>query len=492
MSVSTRFTILLGAWVGCCSTVNFAAGQTVILSDDFESGTVGNALTTIANGGVWGRVGGGADTPKYASASNPFAPGAQYADLFAPLDASTTSLLSSDPADTGLKGPSIAGHVTTWSFNFYEPGDFTGTGDGFLLGYTNSDDLNSAERVWRANMINGTLAPLAANEGAAVTYPVNTVNTLFMIANDSANTLIDYQPGQTLEPGDADVWLSVNGAAPEFAFALTKQNPTTNPQGVGFRSLSGMSERLWIDNLLLVDGATFARDNFEPPPRLSLLVDRTSGQVRIENNTDESMAISSYRIISNGDASLNQAGWNAIAEQGIPGFPVGNGTGNGWEIGPNSDNGELREYFLLGESTLDPEGFVSLGAAYNTAVDAADLRFEYLLGDTLVSAPVMYGTISVGAVAGDYSGNGVVDAEDYTIWRDHLGQNFQLTNEGPGQTPGTVTSEDYSFWKAHFGETGSGGAATAQQAVPEPATAWLMLAVLSTLLRQLRRTAKRP
>jgi hypothetical protein len=470
--------VALGGWI-FAFIANVALGQTVILSDDFESGTVGNALTTIANGGVWGRVGGGADTPKYADANNPFSFGNQYADLFAPVAASSTSLLSSDPADTGMKGPLIAGHVTTWSFDFYEPGDFVGTGDGFYLGYTNSDDLNSGERVWRANMVDGTLNPLNANEGAAVNYPVDTVNTLFMIANDTASPLADYQPGQTLDSGDADVWLSINGAAPVFAFALSRQNAATSPQGVGFRSLSGLSERIWVDNLLLVDGATFDRDAFTPAPRLDLLVDRDNGQIRIENNTEEDMSIGGYRIVSNGDASLDESGWNPIASQSISGFPAGDGSGNGWEVGTNSDDGELREYFLQGQSPLHSGEFISLGAAYNTGVDAADLRFEYVLnGDKLISAPVMYGTISVGAVAGDYNNDGTVNAADYTVWRDHLNQAYQLTNEGPGQTPGNVTIEDYTFWKTHFGEQ-AGGGALGNLAVPEPSTNCLLVLAMS-------------
>ena len=32
---------------------------------------------------------------------------------------------------------------------------------------------------------------------------------------------------------------------------------------------------------------------------------------------------------------------------------------------------------------------------------------------------------------GDYNDNGIVDAADYTVWRDHLGQSFALSNEEP-------------------------------------------------------------
>ena len=65
---------------------------------------------------------------------------------------------------------------------------------------------------------------------------------------------------------------------------------------------------------------------------------------------------------------------------------------------------------------------------------------------------------SVAVPAGDYNDNGIVDAADYTLWRDHLGQTFTLMNENPAAaTPGVVDAEDYAFWKSHFGQSlGSG------------------------------------
>jgi hypothetical protein len=52
----------------------------------------------------------------------------------------------------------------------------------------------------------------------------------------------------------------------------------------------------------------------------------------------------------------------------------------------------------------------------------------------------------------DYNSNFVVDAADYTVWRDNLDQLIALPNEGP--TPGIVDSEDYTEWKNRFGQMG--------------------------------------
>jgi hypothetical protein len=77
-------------------------------------------------------------------------------------------------------------------------------------------------------------------------------------------------------------------------------------------------------------------------------------------------------------------------------------------------------------------------------------------------------------VPGDYNNNGKVDAADYTVWRDHLGQAIALTNEDPSTSPGTVAQDDYTFWKNHFGNGGPGSGSFGSGAVPEPSTLCLM------------------
>jgi hypothetical protein len=103
----------------------------------------------------------------------------------------------------------------------------------------------------------------------------------------------------------------------------------------------------------------------------------------------------------------------------------------------------------------------------------------------------------VAGVAGDYNGNGIVDAADYTVWRNNNGTVFQLTNEGP-DTPGEVTIEDYNFWKANFGNgapppgggsTAGGNAGLGGVAVPEPTALALWLGACGVIvLRPKRRT----
>lgn len=50
---------------------------------------------------------------------------------------------------------------------------------------------------------------------------------------------------------------------------------------------------------------------------------------------------------------------------------------------------------------------------------------------------------------GDFNGNGIVDAADYTVWRDNYGTTNQLPHDPIG---GTIGSQQYDVWKAHFGQ----------------------------------------
>ncbi|BBO33731.1 hypothetical protein PLANPX_3343 [Lacipirellula parvula] len=75
-------------------------------------------------------------------------------------------------------------------------------------------------------------------------------------------------------------------------------------------------------------------------------------------------------------------------------------------------------------------------------------------------------------LAGDYNGDGIVDAGDYVVWRDNLGQFMGLTNENPlAATEGFVDEEDYDYWVANYGMTAAGLANSLS--VPEPATSGL-------------------
>ncbi|TWT35935.1 Pectate lyase L precursor [Posidoniimonas corsicana] len=80
----------------------------------------------------------------------------------------------------------------------------------------------------------------------------------------------------------------------------------------------------------------------------------------------------------------------------------------------------------------------------------------------LESAGVL--AVTSASIAGDYNGDGLVDAADYTVWRDSLGSTEDLAADGDGS--GQVDAADYNVWRTNYGAT----AASSARSVPEPTT----------------------
>ena len=86
--------------------------------------------------------------------------------------------------------------------------------------------------------------------------------------------------------------------------------------------------------------------------------------------------------------------------------------------------------------------------------------------------------------AGDYNDDGVVDAADYTVWRDSLGNSgVGLPADGDGD--GAIDQDDYNVWVSNFGQQNVAGPATSV-AIPEPSTA-LVAAIGATIALVRRR-----
>jgi hypothetical protein len=73
---------------------------------------------------------------------------------------------------------------------------------------------------------------------------------------------------------------------------------------------------------------------------------------------------------------------------------------------------------------------------------------------------------AVHALFGDYNQNDIVDAADYTLWRNTLGTSgLTPYSNADGSGNGSIGPEDYDVWKSHYGETIEQGAGSGEQGV---------------------------
>ena len=205
---------------------------------------------------------------------------------------------------------------------------------------------------------------------------------------------------------------------------------------------------------------------------LVMEVNTTTGVATLKNSTGEPINIDYYEIMSdngNGD-SLNQAGWNSLQDQNLPGFPAGNGTGNGWEEAGGSDNDTLSESYLTGNSVVVSGGSgIGLGAIFDTG-DPQNLTFRY-------------GVVSTDFDA-DFDNDRNVDGADFLDWQ----RGF----------PGTYSAADLANWEGEFGGPDGPGVLTtgivryvssaSAAVVPEPGSVLLVGMGLATLLVGRRRS----
>ncbi len=100
--------------------------------------------------------------------------------------------------------------------------------------------------------------------------------------------------------------------------------------------------------------------------------------------------------------------------------------------------------------------------------------------DRLLSDGVVIVTL-----AGDYNGDGAINAADYTVWRDAQGSTVTAFTGADGDGDGVVTAADLNVWSSRYGEL----VVISATAVPEPGG--LIAVCLSLLTYQLTSRQRR-
>jgi hypothetical protein len=179
----------------------------------------------------------------------------------------------------------------------------------------------------------------------------------------------------------------------------------------------GPGSRAYFDNVAM--GTTWDDVAVVDIPRLSLVIDETSGSAALVNETSQPFDLHYYELES-ASGGLAFAGWNSLADQGQAGWLE------------NAASGSLIVESNFGSSTmLAPGASLPLGGI--AAGGVSDLVARYGTTDGLLNvALISFG--SVGPI-GDFNGDGVLDASDIDLLSAEVraGTNtasFDLNNDG--------------------------------------------------------------
>lgn len=184
---------------------------------------------------------------------------------------------------------------------------------------------------------------------------------------------------------------------------------------------------------------------------LLLTVDPSTGVAQLKNSSTTTVKLRGYSILSSAGSLKPATGdWNSIDDQTASGIDEANGSPN-----------HLSELVPLVNQplVLAPGASYAMGDLFDTT-KAKDLQLEFVMVPT--------------SLDGDFNQNGIVDAADYTVWRNNFG--------------GLYNANDYQLWKQNFGATGTstgsaiktgtvlyqaisaGAGAAVAVAVPEPSS----------------------
>jgi hypothetical protein len=180
-------------------------------------------------------------------------------------------------------------------------------------------------------------------------------------------------------------------------------------------------------------------------------------------------------------------------------FETDNGTTNQFDFGdsfeesttfvPGQDQTNDLDLFLLPMGATNTDNPIAFSQSSDDSVEYLFAQipssgmyefwvqqFDNDLGNGQDYAVAWWANAVIGTTGGDYNGDAVVDAQDYTVWRGGFGGSITPGTGADGNGNGIIDGADYVVWRNNLTSgTGSGAA------IPEP-TAGILLLVGCTLL----------
>ncbi len=210
-----------------------------------------------------------------------------------------------------------------------------------------------------------------------------------------------------------------------------------------------------------------------------------NGGVLAPGNTAGLMDIVGSYVLNDGALEIELLSGSGAAGVGFDQLVVNNGV----TLGAESQLNLVLDYAAtVGDSFLivDSRNSNAISGTFANedalVADHESLRYSFALDYTAGTGNDIALTVASVALIGDYNGDGLVDAGDYTVWRDAVGSNVAAYAGADGNGDGVVDDEDQAVWANHYGASIEAALA---QAVPEPGG--VGLAVLAAIIGGCRR-----
>ncbi|MGL4511506.1 MAG: hypothetical protein ACRCT8_00310 [Lacipirellulaceae bacterium] len=407
-------------------------------------------------------------------------------------------LLATEQA--GLVRQGFWNNVAPWSATMNNDNPLTGTPPGVRANGSASSLVNSL----------GVTTPLAAswtsyNSYASLNPSVNTPDEKLMdgyidVASDQPRTFVNLSgiPYPTYDlylyvgsdGNDRTAFTDVNNQVSTFTWFKTNTGGGSFSAPSDYRIATATNEGAAVPgNVVIYTGlqspnvqvgvnqgsfnAGFHAIQIVPSVIPAVLrIDLTTGRAYVTGGDANPTLVNSYEVRSS-SGSLLPNGLSGFAARGLdtvdgasdPDTTPGNSPGERWEV-LGSTATSIVEAFLLGDSSLVPSSLVPLGQVYDRT-RGQDPTLTFSFGSAGRARPGVIQYFSSAVVPGDYNRDGLVNAADYTVWRDNLG----ATNkpEVDGDADGVIDADDYTIWASNYGAAG-GAASAGGAAVPEPSS----------------------
>ncbi len=321
--------------------------------------------------------------------------------------------------------------------------------------------------VLRYNHSSGLQASTLVTVNNGGTLDMNGItDTISALASAAGNTT------GTVTQGAASMALSANSGAFDFGGTITGSGTLTK-SGAATQILSGNSSLGPVNitaGKMLFNGAS------------------TTGNVTVSTNgiLGGTGSVSGTVIVNN---TGHIAPGASIESLGVGALTLNTGSVLDFELGAGGAIDLINVTGLLniaGSSTVNLADLGGMAPGLYTLIDYGTISGGVAsLGTPSGPSNFKYGLIDTGSAInllvslfGDFNFDNKVDGADYAVWRNGLGT--------------TYTQTDYNDWRAHFGEVAGSGSALGSGAVPEPATAILLLGGLLPFVARRRHRLERP